>query len=344
MHRITLADDSLQIRLFQAALQVATSLTRHIGEFEAPENSSLEPLTLVDEVDTRWRRLGAFGDRKPQEYCSQLSTEWQALAREKGYEVFRHVDADLQRAFDSKKALWEINERALKEAKRCVMAWGGPQAQRRLVALRLLPIHCETGGGKFSEFYFDRMGSRLLMRVGELELLLLECIVLEFSLFHEYLSHAFPSWKEDYVEMSEGFLFALEFQWFESNYNRIDTDVLQKVWRPRLEKNRKSLGSGQWLLRQCGLTKCARKFLLEWAARWGESTVDVNKDLFSQILGIGDKIGFRLFAPQRPKEHKILGLFREELCDPCESSGWDFARMRDNIRELLAAYRLKNAP
>jgi hypothetical protein len=344
MHRITLADDSLHIRLFHAALQVASSFTRHIGKFEAPEKSSLTPLTLVEEMDTRWRRLAVYGDRKPEEYCSKLSGEWQELVREKGYEVFRHVDADLKRPFDWKHALWDINERALEEAKRCVMAWGGLKAQRRLVELRVLPIHCETGGGKVSEFYFDRPRSRLLLRAGELDLLLLECIVLEFSLFHEYLSHAFPSWKQDYLQMSEGFLFALEFEWFEFNYNPIDTDVLHKVWYPRLEKNRNSLRGGQWLLRQCGLTSdCARKFLLEWAARWSDSTDDVNRDLHSQILGIGNKIGSRLCV-QRPKEHKMLGLFGAELCNPCESSGWDFGRMRDRLGELLAAYRPTNAP
>jgi hypothetical protein len=63
---------------------------------------------------------------------------------------------------------------------------------------------------------------QILGRACGLEGLLRKCLILEFIFFHEYLSHAFPTWTKDVEPVSEGFLFALEFDWFESAFTGLD--------------------------------------------------------------------------------------------------------------------------
>src|SRR5207244_13305444 len=118
--------------------------------------------------------------------------------------------------------LGQVNQKAQDGMRECINAWGGKKAKKRVKQLALLPLHCETAGKDETESFFERAQSRILIRVGSPEIILLECLVLEFTLFHEYLSHAFPTWSKDVEEISEGCLFALEFEWLHSKYTMFD--------------------------------------------------------------------------------------------------------------------------
>lgn len=337
MARITWGDDSIRTRLFRTALQLSTLFLRYIRDFD-PAGSELSPLTLLEMLDKRWQLLADHGDQLPEGYCQAIRADLLSFTDKPGYSVFRKIREELGNGFSCDQRLLDVNDRAFEEVGKCVRKWGGPKAKNRFLHLRPISVHCETAENDGTEIFFDREDRRLLVRSGPLRLLLLECIVLEFSFFHEYLSHSFPLWGEDQEEFSEGFLFALEFDWFQFSYTPIDFDLLQRLWHSRLDRNRHTLRCGQWFLRRCESSpNCARRFLLEWVASWPDYPRDLHADLMSQLLGFANKVGSRL-GGLRKKDEKVLESLTRLLCTPCRQAKWDLNATSHNLADVLKEY------
>jgi hypothetical protein len=331
MPDVTWADDSKPIRLFQIGVRLSAHFYDAMAK-TASAKTDRSP-SHVDELNKRWLMLS--GDQTIPEYEERLQKELFPLA---GEAVFDHIRVELAKPFHYDQKLVQINQAALDAARRCIKSWGGAKAQRRLKQLKLLPLHLESIDDKHTQFSFERTANRILVRPGLPEILLRECMILEFSLFHEYLSHAFPAWSKDVEPISEGWLFALEFEWFESQYTPDDIDLLTKVWHRRLEQERRSFWAGRWLLKRCKSRECVAKFLLEWVAGWDAIKEDVNLDLLSQLLGMRAKAGHGLGGKASAKQLKILEMLDKVLCEPCQKGSWDVAKMRDQLESVLRLY------
>ena len=339
MPSVTVGDSSISIHQFQSALQVSTLFLRHISRFDPPVDSRLTLRTLLQSLDDRWQLLQEVGDKQPAEYSNRVRRELSNLAKDPGYELFKRIAADLKKPFDWKHRLLEASGKALEQVRLCVHEWGGAKAKARLSSLRALPIHCETTGDEQTIYFFDREKTRLVVRPGSLKLMLFECTNLEFSFFHEYLSHFFPSWSLDKEEVSEGFLFALEFEWYQHTNTPFDDELLEVLWNERLRRgDRGHYRLGQWLLRRrcTGVQDCFGTFLLEWVAQWSEHRESVHEDVISQLSGIANRITSRFTI--RPKDMKLLDLLRDILCAQCSQGDWNLNTMRSQFAAALQPY------
>jgi hypothetical protein len=329
---VTWGDDSLRIRLFQTAVRVSAHFYDAVAR--SPVGNNLE--AHLDNLNNRWRFLK--GDQKVIEYERSLQKELLPLV---GQPVFDYIRQALAKPFAYESRLWGLNEAALKQVRECVRTWGGPKAKKRLKKLRLLPLHCESTASDYTEFFFERNTNSVLVRAGSPKDLLLESMLLEFSFFHEYLSHAFPSWTDDVEQISEGWLFALEFDWFWSRYTLLDNDLIMKVWQRRLEPERRSFWAAQWLLRRCKSPDCVRRFLLEWVGGWADFDQNANLDLLSQLEGVHNKIGYGLGRGLTAKQLKTQEILDATLCDPCEKGSWNISSMVSQLGSALRAYTPK---
>jgi len=327
MANVTFGDDSIRIRLFQAALRLATHF------FEANEAGHSNGSANIEELNERWQLLK--GDQTVSKYVETLLNELQPL---KGQPLFDHIRSKLAKPFSFEQNLLRVNQAALDEVKECVTIWGGAKAQARVKHLAPFPIHLETSDHEHTQFFLQHTPRQIRVRPGSQKTLLRECLILRFSFFHEYLSHAFPAWSNDVEEASEGLLLALEFEWFESQYVALDNELVLRVWSRRQERQGRAFWVGRWLLNQCNSHECMRKFLLEWIGSWDSVELDVNLDLLSQLKGMYEKAGRHLGSNMTDKYKKTKDIIDSILCDPCAKAVWDLRKMRDELANALRPY------
>lgn len=328
MSRVTWGDDTLRIRLFKTA----TRLSTHFYDATA-QSSSDAPLDDVEELNRRWLLLK--GDKAIGDYEQLLEKELLPL---EGQAPFDHIRTELAKPFEHDDRIWELNRRALTQVRECIETWGGLKAKKRIHKLKLLPLRLVSTDAEQTRFFFERSEPRILIRVGSERLLLRECLILEFSLFHEYLSHAFPNWSKDVEPVSEGWLFALEFDWFESQYTLRDIELLRAVWHRRFARDRRSFWAGMWLLKRCHSRDCVRKFLLEWVAGWDDFDEDDNLDLLSQLQGVYSKSTYKFGGKSPDKVSEMLTLLESTLCGGCPKGTWDIHEMAEKLSSALGVY------
>lgn len=331
MAQVTWGDDSIRIRLFQTATRLSAHFYDAVGVVAG--GSTGKPSSHLEDLNQRWVLLK--GDQTVSEYVARLEKELFALA---GEPVFDRIRTELAKTFSHEQRLWELNKKALEEVGRCIADWGGTKAKKRIKQLKLLPLHFESTDKDYTQFFFERAAHRILGRAGSQKWLLRECMILEFSLFHEYLSHAFPTWAKDVEPVSEGFLFALEFDWFEAEYTLFDNELLLNVWQPRLKAEREAFWAGRWLLNRCESRDCVRRFLLEWVAGWKDFDEDDNLDLLSQLQGVHAKAGFKLGRASSAKQQETLRLLDKVLCGRCAQAKWDIREMAKELAATLSRY------
>jgi hypothetical protein len=330
MSAVTFADDSIRMRLFQAAVRLATHF------FEASEAGHSNGPAHVERLNQRWELLE--GDQTVSEYVQTLESELEPL---KGQPLFDHIRSQLANPFSFDQRLLELNQSALDEVKECIASWGGVQAQARAKDLAPFAIYLETTDHEDTQFFLEHAPRQIRVRPGSPKTMLRECLILEFSFFHEYLSHAFPAWSKDEVEVSEGLLLALEFDWFESRYTVLDNDFVYRLWSRRLEKQGRAFWVGRWLLNRCDSRECMRKFLLEWVASWDTVDPDINLDLMSQLKGISQKWGRHLGGNMTDKYKKTQSVINSILCAPCATGVWDIIKMRNQLTTALRPFGLQ---
>ncbi len=330
MTEVTWGDDSIRIRLFQTATRVSA----HFYEAVAlGAGESVPSPDHVEDLNARWLLLR--GDQTVVQYEQTLQKELLPL---KGKWPFDYIRTELAKSFAHDRRLSDLNKRALDQVRECLESWGGERAKKRSKQLKLLPLHFESTDQDEMEFFFERSEDRILARAGSQDFLLRECMILEFSFFHEYLSHAFPTWSKDVEPVSEGLLFGLEFDWFESEYTALDNELLRKVWHRRFGQDRRSFWAGRWLLNRCKSRDCVRRFLLEWVAGWEDSD-DENIDLLSQMQGIYNKTGHKLGGQLSAKQKKTKELLDAVLCGGCEQGRWDIQEMSKELSAILSVYQ-----
>jgi hypothetical protein len=288
-------------------------------------------------LNRRWQTVAEAGsDKNKKEDDFPLRMQKELLPLE-GQAVFDHIRSELTKPFSYDKRLQQINQRALDAAKECIRTWGGVKARERIKHLALLPLRCQSTDSD-TQFSFDRTEKWILVEAGSPAKLLLESLFLEFSFFHEYLSHVFPAWSKDVEPVSEGFLLALEFEWLQSRYTLFDYDIGSELWDGRLKRDRRSFRIGQWLIRRCDSLLCVRKFFLEWVAGWGESGEKQDEDLLSELLGIYKKTGSRFGGAGRAKALKTMEILDSALCGPCPTGTWDTSQMTKLLSSALLLY------
>jgi hypothetical protein len=168
-------------------------------------------------------------------------------------------------------------------------------------------------------------------------------MIFEFTLFHEYLSHAFPDWDEDEPEVSEAWLFALELQWFKYEYTALDTDLLIKVWEPRLQGDRDPFRAAEWLLGRCDSRKCVATFILNVVGSWQSLGSGNGSEFLSLLIGAATKAGLKAGGRISPKQQHTLDLINRLLCSPCgdDIPSWDLTAMRRALRKEISKYSLQ---
>jgi|GEM_PF-6712660 len=261
MALITLADDQKKLRLLQVGVRVADHLFTALQQDHSADDEK-----ALAEILSRWIHLK--GDLTVVGLVEQIHTELSPLA---GQPIFDSVRNQLNRAeYDYKARIAKLNELGFDTTQKCIQKWGGPKAKARGQQLSILPVRCETRGNAETELYYLRGREPSIdLYPGNTDKLLQECLLLEFNFFHEYLSHAFPDWKTDDDRLSEGWLLALEIEWFKEEYTFLDRQTLIDAWLPRLGKDKRNFHVAEWLIGRCDNKVCAKKFMLEWVAERG---------------------------------------------------------------------------
>jgi hypothetical protein len=330
MAQVTFADDQKKLRLLQVAVRLADHLfTALQKDHNADDDKAL------NELLSRWIHLK--DDLTVAHFVQQVHLELGPLV---GQPIFDSIRTDLSvGSYDYKARIAKLNELGFETARECVLKWGGPKAKDRLESLKLLPVHCETRGNDVTEFYYERGSKpRILAYPGATEKLLQDCVVLEFSFFHEYLSHAFPKWRLDEDRMSEGWLLALEIEWFREEYTFSDRQALLEAWLPRLGIDKRDFHVAHWLLARCDDKVCAKRFVLEWVADWTSNSKRENEDLLSLITGILKKAGSKLGGKQSKKNAALRQLLDDQICGPCAESSWQINKIRDALEVGMDPY------
>jgi hypothetical protein len=289
-------------------------------------------------LNTRMTLMG--GGLSVTEYVDRVRKE---LAVDKHEPLCDAMWTALEASYDYGARVQAINAIALEQVRHCVRKWGGPQASDRLKALQELPLHCGASDGNSIECAFDRDNLHINVGAGVTDSLLDECMIFEFTLFHEYLSHAFPDWDEDEPDVSEAWLFALELQWFKYEYTALDTDLLIKVWEPRLQGDRDPFRAAEWLLGRCDSRKCVATFILNLVGSWQDLGEGKGSEFLSQLIGAATKAGLKSGGRISPKQQHTLDLVNALLCAPCGNDvpSWDLAAMRRSLKKEISKYSLK---
>lgn len=329
MSNVAWVDDSVRVRLFQTGVQVAAHFFEALHEVDVSSEKNL--LEHVEDLNRRWLTIAEESELEIAQYTESMVKQ---LAASEGRPLFDHMRLHLAKPFSRDARIWQVNQAALKELSQCIQAWGGPKAKRRIAELKLLPLSCQTAADDDTHFSFNRQNPSIQIEAGSPTLMLFECLFLEFSFFHEYLSHALPAWSTDFPEISEGFLFALEFEWLQTKYTLFDNDLVQRVWHPRLEKERRAFRTGQWLFRRCSSYECIGRFLLEWVAGWNDFSEEDHKNLIAQLNGLYNKGGSE-FGIVSAKAKKMQDLLHKLLCDPCPNGTWNIQKIQGLLGNAL---------
>jgi hypothetical protein len=332
MDDVSFKDDSKKMRLLQVALRISDHFSKAAASLTGDD---LERRDIhLDELTARFKLLD--GDHEVSGFVEAFHSE---LKPREGTNLFDAIRSDLRQPYEYEQRLWELNTIALEEAKKCLATWGGPKAQRLAKTLKPLRICCESSDTQHTQLYFDRTAhTQIKLCPGKREMLLQDCMLLEFSFFHEYISHAFPNWQLDNSHLSEGWLLALEMDWFQNEYFFADAAVLGEVWHRRLGVENRQYQIGRWLLTRCDDRICVRRFLLEWLASWATIAIDENLNLLSLLIGAVEKAGFKLQRHGSGKQQKTVEVLSSLLCDPCPSSGWKYRRMSQLLQLELSKY------
>jgi hypothetical protein len=327
MVRVIFADDEKKLRL----LQVAVRLVDHtLAAFQ----TAPEPADAWKQITGRWDVLQ--GDKPIPEIVSDLSNEF--LSRT-GIPFYDSIRSAFVGPYDYQAQFQKLNKIGFEQARECITDWGGKKADKRFQSLKPLPLYCETTDAATTVLSFDRANHRIIVQPGEADKLIQDCRLIEFSFFHEYLSHAFPNWRKDQYALSEGWLLALEIYWFEETYTHIDTELLTQIWLERLtQPGREDYFLARRLLNRCESKTCVRRFLLEWVAAWRSLNSEDCEDLVTLFLGVANKAGSRLGGLMSPKRQATLSKLDEVLCSPCKNSSWKIKKMRHLLEKELDRY------
>lgn len=345
MSTVRWQDEDLPIRVFQIALRLSAHFLERLEQFQPDPDSELRPIDVLSVIDQDLQlAYKQLGDKPLPAYYDHLRSRLEVSGSPDGYrDVIGAIAADLDGPFVSAERLAELNRRAFDTLGKCIGAWGGPAAAKRARQLKLLPVCCETPfeDSPLLSFVRRENSQSLLLRAGPVKDVLWECIILEFSFFHEYLSHCFPSWDEDHEEVSEGYLFAVEWDWFQNQYLPFDIELLRHQWSARLEANRPWFHFALWLLRrECSSAHhCSARFLLEWAARWEHFAEPLHADLASQLSGVARKIMSRM-GRFRPKDTELLKTLEQVICGECHGRAWSLKNVSKELAKALDAFTL----
>jgi hypothetical protein len=330
MGQVTLADDQKKLRLLQVAVRVSDHLFTALQQDHGADDEK-----VLDEILSRWIHLK--DDLSVADFVVQVHVELAPLAGQATFDLIRKQLSGAD--YDYKARIAKLNELGFETARKCVQKWGGPKAHERLKNLKLLPVRCETRGNDVTELYFERSSKpKILVFPGNPERLLQDCVLLEFSFFHEYLSHAFPNWKSDEDRLSEGWLLALEIEWFREEFTFLDRQALLDAWLPRLGKDKRAFHVADWLLARCENKVCAKRFLLEWVADWNSNDKGVNEDLVSLITGVMKRTGSKLGGKKSVKKEATRQVLDDQICRPCARSSWKINEMREALEVELDRY------
>jgi hypothetical protein len=339
---VTWGAPSIRTRRFEAALRVSTSFRGHLYQDEPPAGAGSGQHALWEQLHARWQTLQEAGDRSSDEYCERIANSLDIIDGA-GETLFKGMAKELRTSASSKPLVQKISQQAFEDVEQCVQQWGGPKAKARLKALKALPVHCETHGEADTKLFFDRDNHKIVLRVGSHPLLLLQCMTLHFSFFHEYLSHLFPSWTADEEEISEGFLLALEFSWFEANNTPFEAELLGTAWAPFRSRNATTaLSAALWLFHRCDASPhCAKALMLEWVASWSDNGGRLNQRLTSQLIGLSNKLISRF--DNRHKEKLTKRLIDSNLCAGCKDRAWNLPQLSTRCASILESYRMPKA-
>jgi hypothetical protein len=331
------ADDNLPVRFFKVALQVSSLFMHHAPKPPGSRSPGHPVNKLFTALEKVLAIVAAEGDWTISNFRKEIKRQLKVPKNFAAYDCFRGICDALEEDFDFDENLLKFHRAAFDTACACVSEWGGPESRARLEALKLLPLYCESSSGLPTLLWFNRPAKQIKVKVGNLDGLLRDCLLLRFNLFHEYLSHAFPKWSKDHSALSEGYLFALEFQWFQDNSFPFEANLVQKHWNPQLGDDRPDFAAAQWLLRRCeGRPKCFATFLLEWAASWPLFEDGIHKDLIAQITSLINRSVSQM--AESPRDRALLKAVESVVCSHCSETPLALDRARDALDAALKPF------
>jgi hypothetical protein len=245
---------------------------------------------------------------------------------------------------DTAELLNRLNKAAHATFQDCVAKWGTADAKTRAGDICLCGIRLESlseGGiiseNRRSDVHYERDPHEILLRVGRPDFVLEECLSLPFSFFHEYVSHAFPFWSSDNDLVSDGLLFALEFNWFDRSSSDSEAQFLTHVWAGRPGISTLQFGLARWYLNQCPDPRCFARFLLQWTADWNSFEDDYHEDFLALLEGGANRLrqGTRL-TPDRAK--MLRDDIQKTFCCQCNKETLSLQGLFTQLQEIIERF------
>jgi hypothetical protein len=143
-----------------------------------------------------------------------------------------------------------LSERGMVLTRECAKKWGGKYATS--TATNLKPFRLafdepeDVPGTTPVPSWTDSEDNTIHLAVGGGERPLLNFLCFEFYLFHEYLSHIFPTWEDAAGRLSEGYLFRVAEWWYTKSVDHMDSALVGVDWRQHWEHHKLSPVADYW--------------------------------------------------------------------------------------------------
>jgi hypothetical protein len=333
---------------FEAALQLATCFWETYSVWQAPSSE--------DGILKFWREISDMWSSILRYSVTDLAGLREKVAAELAYRASNPVHASYGPCYtrllelysqpfaDTTELLNRVNQTAHAAFQECVANWGTADATTRADKIGLCGIRLESlseGGlippDRRSDVHYYRDSHEILLQVGRPAFALEECLSLPFSFFHEYLSHAFPFWSSDNDLVSDGLLFALEFNWFDRSSSDCEAQFLAHVWTGNSGVSTLQFGLARWYLNQCPDSKCFARFLLQWTADWDSFDDDHHEDFMALLEGGAKRL--RHGSNLSPDRARVLREGIQEIfCNQCDDKTLSLQALFDRLQETIERF------
>lgn len=338
MARAVFGPENGRVQLFRVAAQAGVSFERQAAVMPVGKGAP-SPFVLAQQLAKRWRQViednPTNAEKGVELFDHYLAIEQDQTKHATHAEALKAIRDDLRALFSLEDRLHRISARAHERARDCVHTWGSEPARSRLAHVVPLAIDVSPlfNKGRTTLEYNRRAHDRADLRIGSVQHAIWDFLTLEFSLFHEHLSHQFPGWTHDDRVLSEAYLFAAEFAWFQAAAEPLSFQCVGQVWNSRLASARADLQAGQWFLHRCGGPSCFSGFLLDWVAQWDRLGSGTNRNLKTLLEGVFNSSRSR--PDSSDTELSILQMFESIFCVTCNTRRWDIAEITSKLEVLL---------
>jgi len=327
-----LASNDLRTLYFRAVCALGFTIDRHLSALTDACTASMHDAAAwgpLYEIERITRCLENADDLESEDFayylnhirghllnsrapdCEGFNPELASVIRRIAEDLSPLTPEDLAAAFE------HTNEAVHGRVGDAISGWGGPRAMHRWQSCTVAAIQFDFAGGGPTACSF--LQNRITFHIGERKDPARSFFILDFFLFHEYVSHAFPLWND--TLLTEGLLVetALTLMPYVADHP-VRHRFVRAAWNmrpggPTTRHNVEVEAWAEWLIRWGGIGFL--RYILDWAATPADdrNLARLKRIGFLYNRGPNQRIREAFAGPYRPVEilHDELQLIAREL-------------------------------